>query len=333
MVELSLLFKLDFYPFFSFVEKDKIYFVGNRIEAYNLNKKIYTYKLKSQFKNACKISKILYILTDEEIIKYDYLKNKVMLSIKGNFDNIACKNNRIIVSNLHKTIILDTNLVEVFQMDGKFKIINEFITNSDTISKKILVISVGNFDSLIIRNFEGFVPYFGKYDSLYYIIAGFSKRNFYIYLFENKVLRWYNKISTKVIISDIILNLKDRTILIYGQSQRTFYVNLKDLMGEDIWVYNPRVLGIYYLYETIRDAFIDNGKIFSCGYSIREDEKRGVIKVFNYIDGSLIYDHFDSEIEDFIKIFKINENYYAIGITKKFIGFYKLDFKSKISDN
>jgi len=327
LIELSLLFKLEFYPIFSFVEDDKIYFIGNRVEAYNSNKKIYSYKLKSQINGVCKISKNLYILTNEEIVKFDYLKSKVILSIRGNFDNIACKDDKIVVSSSRNLIILDTNLNKVFEIDGKFNVINDFLTNSDTLSKKVLVISLKNIDSVIIRNFEGFVPYFGKSDSSYYVIAGFSKRNFYIYFFENKNLRWYSKISTKVIISDVILNLKDRTILIYGQSQRTFYVNLKDLMGEDIWVYNPRVLGVYYLDETIRDAFIDNGKIFSCGYSIREGEKRGVIKVFNYTDGNLIYDHFDNEVEDFIKIFKIKENYYAIGITKKFIGFYKLDFK------
>ena len=331
MIELSLLFKLEFYPIFSFVDNDKIYFVGNRIEAYNLNvnKKIYSYRLKSQISGACKISNNLFILTDEGIIKYDYVKNKVVLSVKGNFNNLICKDSKIFVSSSDSFDILDTNLIKVFEIDGKFNIINEFITNSDTISKKVLVISMKNMDSIVIRNFEGFVPYFGKSDSIYYIIAGFSKRNFYIYFFENRNLRWYNKISMKIIISDVILNLKDRTILIYGQSQRTFYVNLKDLMGEDIWIYNPRILGVYYLDETIRDAFIDNGKIFSCGYSVREGEKRGVIKVFNYSDGNLIYDHFDNEIEDFIKIFKIQGNYYAIGITKKFIGFYKLNFKSK----
>ncbi len=328
------MFKLEFYPFFSFAEDDKIYFVGNRVEAYNLNinKRIYSYKLKSQVSSACKISKNLYILTDEGIIKYDYLKNKVVLLVKGNFSNLACKDSKIVVSNSGNLDILDTNLIKVFEIDGRYNVINEFITNSDTISKKVLIISIKNMDSIIIRNFEGFIPYFGKSDSFYYIIAGFSKRNFYIYFFENKNLRWYNKISTKIIISDVILNLSDRTILIYGQSQRTFYVNLKDLMGEDIWIYNPRILGVYYLDETIRYAFIDDGKIFSCGYSVREGEKRGVIKVFNYSDGNLIYDHSDSEVEDFIKIFKIDENYYAIGITKKFIGFYKLNFKSKLSD-
>jgi len=275
----------------------------------------------------------LYILTNDEIIKFDYLKNKVILSIKGNFDNLACKDNKILISNSQNFHILDTNLIKVFEINGKFNVINDFLADNYTISKKVLIISMRNMDSIIIRNFEGFVPYFGKSDSLYYVIAGFSKRNFYIYFFESKNLRWYSKVSTKIIISDIILNLKDRTILIYGQSQRTFYVNLKDLMGEDIWIYNPRVLGVYYLDETIRDAFIDKGKIFSCGYSVREGEKRGVIKVFNYSDGNLIYDHFDNEVEDFIKIFKIDENYYAIGITKKFIGFYKLNFKSKMSNN
>lgn len=275
----------------------------------------------------------MYILTNDEIIKFDYLKNKVILSIKGSFDNLACKDNKILISNSENFHILDTNLIKVFEINGKFNVINDFLADSDTISKKVLIISMRNMDSIIIRNFEGFVPYFGKSDSLYYVIAGFSKRNFYIYFFESKNLRWYSKVSTKIIISDIILNLKDRTILIYGQSQRTFYVNLKDLMGEDIWIYNPRVLGVYYLDETIRDAFIDKGKIFSCGYSVREGEKRGVIKVFNYSDGNLIYDHFDNEVEDFIKIFKIDENYYAIGITKKFIGFYKLNFKSKMSNN
>jgi len=275
----------------------------------------------------------LYILTNDEIIKFDYLKNKVILSIKGNFDNLACKDNKILISNSENFHILDTNLIKVFEINGKFNVINDFLADNDTISKKVLIISMRNMDSIIIRNFEGFVPYFGKSDSLYYVIAGFSKRNFYIYFFESKNLRWYSKVSTKIIISDIILNLKDRTILIYGQSQRTFYVNLKDLMGEDIWIYNPRVFGVYYLDETIRDAFIDKEKIFSCGYSVREGEKRGVIKVFNYSDGNLIYDHFDNEVEDFIKIFKIDENYYAIGITKKFIGFYKLNFKSKMSNN
>jgi len=275
----------------------------------------------------------LYILTNDEIIKFDYLKNKVILSIKGNFDNLACKDNKILISNSQNFHILDTNLIKVFEINGKFNVINDFLADNYTISKKVLIISMRNMDSIIIRNFEGFVPYFGKSDSLYYVIAGFSKRNFYIYFFESKNLRWYSKVSTKIIISDIILNLKDRTILIYGQSQRTFYVNLKDLMGEDIWIYNPRVLGVYYLDETIRDAFIDKGKIFSCGYSVREGEKRGVIKVFNYSDGNLIYDHFDNEVEDFIKIFKIDENYYAIGITRKFIGFYKLNFKSKMSNN
>lgn len=275
----------------------------------------------------------MYILTNDEIIKFDYLKNKVILSIKGNFDNLACKDNKILISNSQNFHILDTNLIKVFEINGKFNVINDFLADNYTISKKVLIISMRNMDSIIIRNFEGFVPYFGKSDSLYYVIAGFSKRNFYIYFFESKNLRWYSKVSTKIIISDIILNLKDRTILIYGQSQRTFYVNLKDLMGEDIWIYNPRVLGVYYLDETIRDAFIDKGKIFSCGYSVREGEKRGVIKVFNYSDGNLIYDHFDNEVEDFIKIFKIDENYYAIGITKKFIGFYKLNFKSKMSNN
>lgn len=275
----------------------------------------------------------MYILTNDEIIKFDYLKNKVILSIKGNFDNLACKDNKILISNSENFHILDTNLIKVFEINGKFNVINDFLADNDTISKKVLIISMRNMDSIIIRNFEGFVPYFGKSDSLYYVIAGFSKRNFYIYFFESKNLRWYSKVSTKIIISDIILNLKDRTILIYGQSQRTFYVNLKDLMGEDIWIYNPRVLGVYYLDETIRDAFIDKEKIFSCGYSVREGEKRGVIKVFNYSDGNLIYDHFDNEVEDFIKIFKIDENYYAIGITKKFIGFYKLNFKSKMSNN
>ena len=275
----------------------------------------------------------MYILTNDEIIKFDYLKNKVILSIKGNFDNLACKDNKILISNSQNFHILDTNLIKVFEINGKFNVINDFLADNYTISKKVLIISMRNMDSIIIRNFEGFVPYFGKSDSLYYVIAGFSKRNFYIYFFESKNLRWYSKVSTKIIISDIILNLKDRTILIYGQSQRTFYVNLKDLMGEDIWIYNPRVLGVYYLDETIRDAFIDKGKIFSCGYSVREGEKRGVIKVFNYSDGNLIYDHFDNEVEDFIKIFKIDENYYAIGITRKFIGFYKLNFKSKMSNN
>jgi len=329
LTELYILFKLDFYPFFSFIDSDKVYFVGQKIEAYSETKRIYTYKLKSGFINACKIQNNLFILTENELIKFDYINNKVLSSLKGNFSNLACNKSHILLFKDSSFQIFDLNFREINTFKGKFSLIKDFILNSDTPSKKVLLFSVDNFDSLIIRNFEGFLPYFGIKDSIYSIIAGLSNKNFYMYFFEGKNLRWYNKISVKIIISDVKINVDDRTILIYGSSQRTFYLNLKDLMGEDIWVYNPRVLGIYYLDESFRDVLVYDNKIIAVGYSIREGEKRGVIKILNYNSGELVLEHNNEEIEDFIRVFKLKDQIILVGITKKFIGIYKLNFYNK----
>ncbi|MCS7244829.1 MAG: hypothetical protein N2504_01775 [candidate division WOR-3 bacterium] len=327
-MELSLIFKLDFYPFFSFTENNYIYFVGNKVEAYNNNRKIYSYRLNSRFISACKLGNSLFILTDNQVINFSYKNNKVINSIKSSFSSINCYKNNIALSNNTQTYIFDTNFknLSVISLNN---LIGDFISDADTVSKRVRLISISNLDTLTIRNFEGFIPYFGKKDSIYSLIAGFSKRNFYLYFFENKSLRWYNKISVKIILSNAIINPKDRTILLYGSSQRTFYINLKDISGEDIWIYNPRVLGIYLLDESFKDVLIENKKIIAVGYSMREGEKVGVIKVLDYTTGEEILHYQDQEVEDFIRILKVKEEMYLIGLSKKFIGVYRLDFKPK----
>jgi hypothetical protein len=333
LVELSLIFKLDFYPFLIFSESDIIYFIGNKIEAYRENKRLYSYKLKSNFVNACKTSNYVFLLLENEILKFDYQNNKVVNSISGNFSNISCGKEHIIVWKDTSFYIFDLNLNKVNQISGKYNVINSFLVLSDTISKRVPLLSINNFDTLHIRNFEGFLPYFAKSDSVYDLIAGSSKKNFYIYLFENKNLRWYNRISLKIVISDILFNYKDRTIIIFGSSQRSFYLNLKDIMGDDIWIYNPKVLGIYYLDEAFRGILIRDNKIIAYGYSVREGEKRGVIKVFDYHSGEEILEHFDNQLEDILKIVEVNNKLFLVGITKKFIGFYRLDFDKRAKSN
>lgn len=326
-METYLLFKLNFLPYLIFTKNDVIYFVGNKVEAYRKNKRLYTNEFKS-FISSCRVGDYIFILADEGIHKFDYERNKEVASLKGNFSNISCSQDRILAWKDSSFSILDLNLREVLSFRGNFNVIGSFVVISDTSSRKISIISTNNFDTLEIRNFEGFVPYFGKQDSIYSLIAGLSKKYFYIYFFEGRNLRWYNKISVKVIISDMKVNLNDRTILIYGSSQRTFYLNLKDLMGDDIWVYNPKVLGVYYLDETFRDAIIENDKVIAYGYSIREGQKRGVIKIIDYRNGEEVYEHFDKDIEDILKIEKVNNEFYLVGLTKKFLGVYKLNFDS-----
>ncbi len=328
MIEIYLLFKLNFLPYLIFTKNDVIFFVGNKIEAYKKNKKLYSTDLKSEFINTCKSNDDLFILTSEGIYKFDYENNRIMNFVRGNFSDISCSKSRILAWKDSIFAIFDLNLKIISEIKGKYNVINDFIILSDTIPRKISLLSISSFDTLEIRNFEMFLPYFGKQDSIYALVAGLSKRNFYLYFFEDRKLRWYNKISTKIIISDLKLDLDERTILIYGSSQRTFYLNLKDLMGDDIWVYNPRVLGVYYLDETFRDVLIENNKIVAYGYSMREGQKRGVIKIVNYHNGEEIFQHFDKEIEDILKIIKVENEFYLLGITKKFLGVYKLNLNS-----
>lgn len=320
--------KLDFYPFFLFTENNYIYFVGNKVEAYNNNKKIYSYRLNSGFVSACKLDSLLFILTDNQIVKFNYRNNKVLNFVKSSFLRMSCDKNNIALSNGNQTYIFNTDLKRISTIHQN-NLIGDFVSNIDTVSKKIKLISISDLDTLTIRNFEGFIPYFGKKDSIYSLIAGFSKKNFYLYFFENKNLRWYNKISVKIILSNAIIDPNERTILLYGSSQRTFFINLKDISGEDIWIYNPRVLGIYLLDETIRDVLIENNKVVGVGYSIREGEKVGVIKILDYATGEEISHYQDEEIEDFLRIFKLKDEIYLVGLSKKFIGVYKLNFKSK----
>jgi hypothetical protein len=327
---MNLLFKLGFYPFFSFNEGDFYYIVGNRIEAYKELKRIYSYGIKGDFIGACKIDKYLFILSQSELTKFDYLNGKFLSKINDNFSSLGCNGNRLLLSKDTIYYIMNTDLKILDSLKGKSTPLNGFIILSDTTFKLLKIISIDNMDTLIIRNFEGFIPYFAKRDSIFSIVAGFSKRNnFYIYFFENRNLRWYQKISVKIIISDIIFNLKDRTILIYGSSNKSFYLNLKDFSGEDIWVYNPRVLGVYFLDEAFRKVYLINNKIYAWGYSIREGEKRGVIKIFDYNSGNLLLDWVSqNELEDMLDFISFNNHFYTIALSKKFIGFYRVKINS-----
>ncbi|MEO0202479.1 MAG: hypothetical protein ABIL37_01990 [candidate division WOR-3 bacterium] len=329
MIEISLIFKLDFFPFLIFEENGIVYFVGDKIETYSENKKLYSYKLKSSFLSACKLDKYIFVLTKDEIFKFDYKNNKTINSINVNLSGLSCSKDYVLGWKDTTFLIFDKDLNKVSNLNGKFRAINSFIVLSDTISKKVNLLSISDSETLQIRNFEGILPYFGKSDSIYELIACFSKKNSYIYFFENRNLRWYNRISLKISISDVIFNHSDRTIIILGSSQKSFYLNLKDIMGDDIWIYNPKVLGVYYLDEAFRGALLRDNKIISYGYSVREGEKRGVIKVFDYKSGELIIDHFDNQLEDVLKILEVKNKLFLVGITKRFIGFYRLNFDKR----